>query len=136
MLFLRMLSLFAAGFVLFASPFFLLSQRQALDGGWALALGALAVAAFAGGYLFFALFAHRFARSARLRMIGAGVIAFQIAAGAVVLATSDNPEALISTAPVLCCSVGLLLAFIWPGAAARSHRPMRRRERTDHFLAR
>lgn len=136
MLLLRILALLAAGFVLFASPFFLLSQRQALDGGWALALGALAVAAFAGGYLFFALFAHRFARSDKMRTIGAGVIAFQVAAGAVVLATSSNPQALVSTAPMLCYSVGLLLAFIWPGAIARNHRPMRRRNQADHFLAR
>jgi len=135
MIFLRIFSVIAAGFVLFASPFVLLSQRQALNGGWALALGALAVAVFAFGYLFFALFAHRFARSARVRLTGALLLAFQLVTSAVVLGTSNHAQTLVSVAAMLCYSVGLFLAFIWPGETARVRRPMRRRDNSDHYLS-
>ena len=133
MLFLRILSFFAGSFVLFGSPFLLLSTRQQSGPGVAVLLSIATLLLFAAVYYFFALFGHRTSRSVRMRKLGAGLIGFQALAGAWLLATSRNTQALVAAAPLLCFTVFLFLAFVWPGEPRRSHRPMRRRDRPDEL---
>ncbi|MES2017378.1 MAG: hypothetical protein V4484_12875 [Pseudomonadota bacterium] len=127
MFFLRVISFVAGSFVLFAAPFLLLDDHHASLSSAALVLGALAVLLFAAGYFFCAMFGHRSARSLPVRLLATGLIAFQMIAGAWLLTASRNAQALIGIAPLLCFSVFLFMAFVWPGESARSHRPMRRR---------
>lgn len=135
MFILRILSFFAGCFVLLGSPFLLLGERAgtAEVGTVAIVVSMLAVLLFAAAYFFFALLGHRVARSARMRRLAIGLIVFQLAAGAWLLANSRVAEALIAAAPLLCFTVFLFMAFIWPGEGLRSHRPMRRRERIDEL---
>jgi len=135
MFFLRILSFFAGCFVLLGSPFLLLGERAgtAEVGTLTIVVSVLAILLFAAAYFFFALLGHRIPRSPRMRRFAIGSIAFQLAAGAWLLSTSRVAEALIAAAPLLCFTVFLFLAFIWPGDGLRSHRPMRRRERIDEL---
>lgn len=133
MFFLRVMSFIAGSSVLFASPFLLLSKDDATVSSPMLLLAVLTVLLFAMAYFFFALFGHRTARSQRVRYLAAGIIAFQMVAGAWLLVASHNTRALVGVAPLLCFSVFLFMAFVWPGETARSHRPMRRRERSDEL---
>lgn len=137
MIFLRLLSFVAGSFVLMAAPFLLLSERQgaAPPGGWRMALGSLGVILFSAAYFFFALLAHRMSRSPALRQAGAALTGYQLLAGIAVLATAGHTSAPLAAAPLLCFSVCLFMAFVWPGNVGRSHRPMRPRERSDHFLS-
>lgn len=135
MFFLRILSFFAGSFVLLGSPFLLLGERNgsADVGTFMVIVSLLAIVLFAAAYYFFALFGHRTSRSPRLRNLAGGLIAFQLVAGAWLLSTSRVAEALVAAAPLLCFTVFLFMAFIWPGDGMRSHRPMRRRERIDEL---
>lgn len=135
MLFLRVFSFFAGSFVLLASPFLLLGERSgsAEAGTLIVLVSVLAILLFAAAYFYFALFGHRIGRSQTARHLAIGLIAFQLAAGAWLLATSHVAKALVAAAPLLCFTVFLFMAFIWPGDSARSHRPMRRRERIDEL---
>ena len=130
MIFLRILSFIAGSFVLFAAPFLLLSDAAGQPAGGALTvvLGAVAVVVFALGYYFLALAGHRAYRSSKIRSIAAGLIVFQLLAGAWLLSASRDARVLVASAPLLCLCVFLFLAFVWPGEAGRSHRPMRRRD--------
>lgn len=136
MIFLRIISFIAGSFVLFASPFFFLSERQGLAEGNVITVIAagLAVLLFGCAYFYFSLAGRRTARSLRARYFAAGLIGFQMAAGAWLLSSSNNAEVLIAAAPLLCFSVFLFLAFVYPGETTRNHRPMRRRERIDECL--
>jgi len=134
MLFLRIVSFFAGSFVLFGSPFLLLTERQQGGPGAAVLLAVITVLLFAAGYFYFALLGRRMARSQRLRYLGAGLALFQAVAGAWLLSASANTRALVAVAPLLCLTVFLFMAFVWPGDIARSRRPMRRRERSDELL--
>lgn len=96
-------------------------------------LSGLVVVLFAAAYFFFALYGHRTARSPRVRRLAVGLIAFQLAAGAWLLSTSQVAKALVAAAPLLCFTVCLFLAFVRPGISTRGHRPMRRRERRDEL---
>lgn len=135
MFFLRILSFFAGSFVLLASPFLLLGERSgSTDAGTLVVIvSVIAILLFAAAYFFFALFGHRTPRSPRMRQLAIGLIAFQLAAGAWLLSTSHVAKALVAAAPLLCLTVFLFMAFIWPGDSVRSHRPMRRRERIDEL---
>ena len=117
----------AGCFVLFAAPVILLGQHA---DPVALALGGLGAVLFALVYFYFALQARRMGRWPRLRHIGAVLLAFQLSAGALLLASaraSTSTGALL-VAPLLCFSVCLLMAFVWPGELGRNHHPMRARE--------
>ncbi len=120
----------AGSFVLFAAPFLLLSDAagQPAGGAYTVALGTVAVILFAIGYYFLAMSGHRTGRSHATRNMAAALIAFQLLAGGWVLAVSNNPRVLVASAPLLCLSVFLFMAFVWPGEGGRSHRPMRRRD--------
>ena len=122
----------AGSFVLFAAPFLLLSDAagRPAGGAYTVAFGAVAVVLFAMGYYFLALAGHRTGRSQSTRSIAAALIAFQLLAGGWVLAVSNNPRVLVAAAPLLCLCVFLFMAFVWPGEGGRSHRPMRRRDRS------
>jgi MFS family permease len=133
MIFLRIISFFAGSFVLFGSPFLLLSEREQSGPGATVLLAVVTVLLFATGYFFFALLGHRTGRSPQLKALGAGLVLFQVLAGAWLLAASHNTPALVAVAPLLCFTVFLFMAFVWPGDSARSHRPMRRRERIDEL---
>jgi uncharacterized membrane protein len=133
MIFLRILSFFAGSIALFGSPYILLSDRDAAASTPTIALAVLTVLLFAAAFYLFAFFGHRMARSQRLRCLGAGMSAFQALAGAWLLSVSHNARALVGAAPLLCLAVFVFMAFVWPGEALRSHRPMRRRERTDEL---
>lgn len=137
MIFLRILSFLAGSFVLLGAPFLLLAEgySTAPASRWTTVLVLLAVLVFAFGYFFFALFAWRMARSLHLRQTGAGLVVFQLAAGAVLLATAGHTPAPLGAAPLLCFSVCLFMAFVWPGDAGRNHRRMRRRDGPDHYLS-
>lgn len=115
---------------MFAAPFLLLSRAagQATGGALSVLVAAIAVLVFALSYYFIALAGHRTGRSPTIRNIAAGLIVFQLMAGAILLAVSNNAQALVAAAPLLCLSVFLFLAFVWPGEGGRSHRPMRRRD--------
>ncbi len=129
MFFLRIFALIAGSFVLFAGPFLLLSSSgQAAGNGTTVFFGAVAVLVFALGYYFLGLAGHRTGRSAKIRTIAATLIVFQLIAGAWVLSASTNARVLVASAPLLCLSVFLFMAFVWPGDGGRSHRPMRRRD--------
>jgi hypothetical protein len=135
MFFLRILSFFAGCFVLLGSPFLLLGERSgaAEVAPVTIVISVLAILLFAAAYFFFALLGHRTSRSPRMRRLAIGALAFQLAAGAWLLSTSHRAEALIAAAPLLCFTVFLFMAFIWPGDGLRSHRPLRRRERIDEL---
>ena len=133
MFFLRIIAFFAGSFVLFASPFLLLGDHQVSPSAAATVLAVLTLLLFSAAYFFFALFGHRTARSPRMRYVAAALIAFQLGAGAWLLATSKHAQALLAVAPLLCITVLLLMAFVWPGASAHSHRPMRRRNPLDEL---
>ncbi len=129
MFFLRVFAFIAGSFVLFAGPFLLLSDSgQAAGRPSTVFFGGVAVVIFALGYYFLGLTGHRTGRSAKIRSIAATLIAFQLLAGAWVLWASNNPRVLLASAPLLCLSVFLFMAFIWPGDGGRSHRPMRQRD--------
>lgn len=132
MFFLRILSIIAGGFALLGSPFFLLGKYT--SGSTLLILAAaVTVLLFASIYFYFGLFGHRVARSPRLRVVAAALIAFQLLAGAWLLAASHDADALMAAAPLLCFTVILFLGFVWPAETVRNHRPMRRRERIDEL---
>jgi hypothetical protein len=130
MFLLRIVSFIAGSFVMFAAPFLLLSRAagEAVGGALSVFIATVAVLVFALGYYFIALTGHRSARSPGIRHAAAGLIAFQLAAGAFLLSVSSNAQALVAAAPLLCLSVLLFMAFVWPGDAGRGHRPMRRRD--------
>jgi hypothetical protein len=133
MFFLRIFSFIAGSCVLFASPYVLLGREQPSASAATIVLAVLTVLLFASVYFFFALFGHRTTRSLRMRSVAAAMIAFQLMAGAWLLAASYNARALVAVAPLLCFTVFLFMAFVWPGQGAHSHRPMRRRERIDEL---
>ncbi len=129
MFFLRIFAFIAGSFVLFAGPFLLLSDSgQPAGRPTTVFFGAVAVLIFALGYYFLGLAGHRTGRSAKIRHIAAMLIGFQLLAGAWVLSVSNNARVLVASAPLLCLSVFLFMAFVWPGDGGRSHRPMRRRD--------
>lgn len=130
MIFLRVLSFLGGSFVLFAGPFLLLSAAAgpASLSTIILFMGTVAVVLFALGYYFVALAGRRAARSQTIRSLAAALLVFQLAAGAWLLSASHNARVLLAVAPLLCLSVFLFMAFIWPGDGGRSHRPMRRRD--------
>lgn len=130
MFFLRILSFLAGSFVLMGAPFFMLSERAGLaSGNVALVLlGSAAVCAFGVAYFVIALYGHRTIRSVRLRQLVGALLAYQLLAGALVLALSSHVDLLMTCGTLMCLSVFLFLAFVYPGQLARSHRPMRRRE--------
>lgn len=138
MFLLRILSFIAGSFVAFAAPFFLLTERQgmAMGGVPTIVASALAVVLFGLAYFYFALVGHQVVRSRRLRRLAAGLIAFQLAAGGAMLYLSGNPRALFAVAPLMCFSVLLFLAFVWPGDTSHTHRPMRRRDSVDELQPR
>lgn len=133
MFFLRILSFFAGSVVLLGAPFLLLSARAGIASGQLLAviLGTLAVCVFGFAYFFLAMTGHRTGRSGSLRKLAGALLTFQLAAGIVVLAISHNPQLLMATGALLCVSVFLFLAFVYPGELPRTHRPMRRRDAGD-----
>lgn len=133
MIFLRVLSFIGGSFVLFAGPFLLLSDaagKAGANSAAALLAGGVAVLLFALGYYFVAMAGHRTARSRTVRSLAAGLLAFQLAAAAWLLSTAHHAQVLVATAPLLCLSVFLFMAFVWPGDGGRSHRPMRRRDQS------
>ena len=134
MIFLRILSFIAGGFTLLGSPFILLGKYTSASTLLVFA-AAITVLLFACAYFYFGLLGHRIARSQRLRYTGSGLLAFQVLAGAWLLSASQNAGALVAVAPLLCFTVMLFMAFIWPAATARNHRPMRRREYMDELQA-
>lgn len=138
MFLLKILAFCAGCFVAFAAPFLMLSERQGLASGGLLTIiaAALAVLLFALAYFFFAFVGHRIARSKRLRRMAVVLIAFQLAAGAWLLASARNPDVLFAAAPLLSLCVLLFLGFIWPGDTGRTHRPMRRRDQIDELQTR
>jgi len=138
MFFLRVLSFIAGSFVAFAAPFFMLTERQGLATGGVptIVASALAVLLFGLTYFYFALAGYRIVRSRRMRRLASGLIAFQLAAGGWMLHVSGNPDALFALAPLMCFSVLLFLAFVWPGDTTHSHRPMRRRDSADELQPR
>lgn len=133
MFFLRILSFLAGGFVLLGAPFFLLSETAGLASvNLALVLlGTVAVCIFGVAYFFIALYGHRTVRSAKLRQLIGALIGYQMLAGATVLALSSHANLLMTCGALMCVSVFLFLAFVYPGELARSHRPMRRRDQRD-----
>jgi hypothetical protein len=135
MFFLRIISFFAGSFVAFAAPFFMLTEREglAMGGVPTIIAGALAVLVFGLAYFYFALMGHRIVRSRRMRKTAAALIVFQLAAGGWMLHVSGNPKALVAVAPLMCFSVLLFLAFVWPGDTSHTHRPMRRRDSSDEL---
>ena len=130
MIFLRMLSFIGGSFVLFAGPYLLLSEpaSQAAPATITLIAGGIAILLFSLGYYFVAMAGHRAWRSSSIRSLCAGMLAFQLASGAWLLSSSHNAQVLVAAAPLLCLSVFLFMAFVWPGDAGRSHRPMRGRD--------
>lgn len=138
MFFLRILSFIAGSFVGFATPFFVLTERQglALGGLPAIFAGALAVLLFGLIYFHFALSGHRIVRSRRRRKVAAALILFQLAAGGWLLHLAGNPQTLFALAPLMCFSLMLFLAFVWPGDSGHNHRPMRRRDNADQLQPR
>ncbi len=132
MIFLRIFSFIAGGFALFGAPFFLLGKYTS-GATWLVLAAAITVLLFASAYFFFGLMGHRIARSQRLRTVSAGLIGFQLLAGAWLLSASSDPRALVAVAPLLCFSVILLMRFVFPSETMRTHRPMRRRERLDEL---
>lgn len=138
MFFLRILSFFAGSFVLLGSPFLLLGERSgsADVSTLTVVVSGLAVLLFAAAYYFFALYGHRTSRSPRVRRLAVGLIAFQLAAGAWLLSTSHVAKALVAAAPLLCFTVCLFMAFVWPADSARGRRTMRRREGIDELQRR
>lgn len=138
MFFLRIISFIAGSFVAFAAPFFMLTERQgmAMGGIPTIIAGALAVLLFGLTYFYFALVGHNIVRSRRQRKLAGGLIVFQLAAGAALLYMSSNPKALVAVAPLMCFSVLLFLAFVWPGDTSHTHRPMRRRDSADELQPR
>lgn len=131
MIFLRVLSFLGGSFVLFAGPFLLLSAAagQAAGNSPATILaGALAVLVFALGYYVVAMAGHRAANSPAIRALAGALLACQLAAAIWLLTVSHHTQVLLATAPLLCLSVFLMMAFVWPGDGGRSHRPMRRRD--------
>jgi hypothetical protein len=135
MFLLRILSFIAGSFVLLGSPFLLLGERAGTADAStpAVLVSVLAVLLFGAAYFFFALCGRRIHRSARVRQLATGLIAFQLAAGAWLLATSHLTKALVAAAPLLCFTAFLFLVFIWPGNSLRTQRPMRRREHIDEL---
>lgn len=121
--------------MLLGSPFLLLGERAGAPEASTLTVivSVIAILLFAAAYFYFALLGHRTSRSPRLRQLATGLIAFQLATGAWLLATSHLTQALVAAAPLLCFTVFLFMALIWPGDGLRSHRPMRRRERIDEL---
>ena len=130
MIFLRILSFLGGSFALFAGPVLLLSDAAARGsvGPAALFTGSVAVALFALGYYFVALGGRDAARSHSTRARAAGLLGFQLVAGGWLLHAAHSTSVLLAAAPLLCLSVFLLLAFVWPGDGRRSHRPMRQRD--------
>jgi hypothetical protein len=132
------MSFFAGSFVAFAAPFLMLTERQgmAMGGVATILLGAVSVLGFGLAYFYFALLGHNIVRSVRMRKVAAGLVVFQLAAGAWLIHASTNQRVLVTAAPLLCFSVLLFLAFVWPGNSSHHHRPMRRREHSDEVQAR
>lgn len=130
MFFLRILSFLAGGAVLLGAPFLLLSERAGVAFGniFLVLLATLAVCVFAGAYFYIAMVGHRAPRSPRIRKIAAGLIGFQVLAGIVVLAVSQHVTVLSACGVMMCISVFLFLACVYPGELPRTHRPMRRRD--------
>lgn len=133
MFFLRILSFLAGSFVLLGAPFFLLSEGAGMASvNLALVLlGTAAVCLFGIVYFVIALYGHRAARSRKLRQLAGGLVGYQLIAGALVLALASHAELLMTCGALMCVSVFLFLAFVYPGELARSHRPMRRRDQRD-----
>lgn len=131
MFLLRILSFLAGSFVLLGAPFYLLSEGAGIASvNLALVLPAIAaVCAFGVAYFAIALVGHRTVRSPRLRQLVGGLIGYQLLAGAVVLALSSHADLLMICGALMCLSVFLFLACCYPGEMARSHRPMRRRDK-------
>ncbi|UUZ57572.1 hypothetical protein LP419_12545 [Massilia sp. H-1] len=116
----------SSSFVAFAAPFFMLTERQglALGGVPTIIASALAVLLFGLAYFHFALSGHNIVRSRRLRQVAAALILFQLGAGGWLLHVSGNPQTLVAVAPLMCFSVLLFLAFVWPGDNSHTHRRM------------
>ncbi len=133
MFFLRILSFIAGSMVLLGAPFLMLSARAGLASGHVLLvlIATLAVCVFGFAYFFIAMTGHRTPRSPRVRTLVGGLITFQLLSGVAVLAFSQDAQLLMATGVLLCVSVFLFLAFVYPGELPRTHRPMRRRDSGD-----
>ncbi|SHH28231.1 hypothetical protein SAMN05428948_3656 [Massilia sp. CF038] len=138
MFFLRVMAFFAGSFVAFAAPFLMLTERQgmAMGGMATILLGAVCVLGFGLAYFYFALLGHNIVRSHRMRRIAGAMVVFQLVAGGWLIHASSNARVLVTAAPLMCFSVLLFLAFVWPGDSSRNHRPMRRREHSDQVQSR
>ncbi|QYF94492.1 hypothetical protein KY495_04550 [Massilia sp. PAMC28688] len=133
MFYLRILSFLAGSAVLLGAPFLMLSARAGLASGhvFLVLLGTIAVLLFGFAYFFVALAGHRTVRSQRLRTATGALLAFQFVSGGVLLALSQNSQLLMACGALLCVSVFLFLAFVYPGELPRTHRPMRRRDTAE-----
>jgi hypothetical protein len=130
MILLRLLSILAGGLILIVPPLFLFggtSGPEYFDGKTVVAaLAGLTLVAFTFFFIGFA--GDRMRKSAPLRTLGGLLLAVPFAGSAAMLLRAAQVELLWLSGLLLCVTVVLFVAFVFPASGSRKHRPMRRRE--------
>jgi len=137
MILLRFLSMLAGALVLVAPPLFIFSGSAPtyFDGRTVLIM-MLGLTLVAGSFFFIGFAGGRMKKSARVRSIGALLLAAPFTASVAVLWRTTKPELLWLAGLLLCFTVMLFLSVLFPAAGGRRQRSMRAREPQLGRLAR
>jgi hypothetical protein len=131
MIFLRLLALLAAGFVLILPPLVL---EQAGLPAWVAIGGLVGLALVALSFFYIAALGDRMRRSGQLRTLGGLLLMIPVAAAATMLTTRNDETLLWGSGGLLAFTVMMFVSFVFPAAPERRQRPMRRRERNEPVL--
>lgn len=136
MILLRLLSIVAGGLILVTPPLFLFVGKagpEYFDGKTVLGtLAGLALVAFT--FLFIGFAGDRMRKSAPLRTLGGLLLAVPFVGSVAVLLRSTDVRLLWLSGVLLCVTVVLFVAFVFPATNSRKHRPLRRREAREPTL--
>jgi hypothetical protein len=130
MLMLRLLSVFAAGLVLLATPMALDPHGHGLP-GWIALFSLFSAALMAGSFLFVAANARRMRRDAAERKLGALLLAIPVTGSLAMLVTGKDVVLLLSSGALLAFTVLLLANVLVPGTLGQAAQQRRRRGRVE-----
>ena len=135
MIFLRLLSFLIAVIVPIVPSFVLGDASIRGLPGWPVLGGLFGMCLISGSFLYVSLLGLRMRRSIALRILGGLLLMVPAVVGLAMLCTSDEAPMLWSGGALLVTTILMFISFVFPAAADRRQRPMRKRDRQEPVLS-
>jgi len=97
--------------------------------------GLFGMCLISGSFLYIALLAARMRRSIALRILGGLLLMVPAAVGLAMLWTRNEVAMLVAGGALLVTTILMFISFVFPAAADRRQRPMRKRDRQEPVLS-